>query len=169
VTELKCPLMDMSRKIYFKYAFNSRLNKHFVHRIVKVTCFSFIIPQRNPCMCCTFYSQKPLLAFISRAMVCLLYLLFQIKRMHVLLLAALLKHGPSGPCWSVKSSAVLAYTATRRLQLWHQMRSLCLHQLVILDICFNKYMILSSLWRFHPHSLVTFKLRVNQCQNLLQI
>ena len=42
------------------------------------------------------------------AMVCLLYLFFQIKRQHVLLSAALLKHGNSGPCLSVRSSAVLA-------------------------------------------------------------
>ena len=66
--------------------------------------------------------------------VCRFYLLFQRKRQLVLLLAALLKYGNSGPCWSVRSSVVLPITVTRRLRPCHGMRSLCLHQTVITDI-----------------------------------
>ena len=60
-----------------------------------------------------------------------LHLSFQIRKQHVLLLVALWKPGHSGSCWRARWSVVLKATATPKLQLWHKLQSLCLHQRVI--------------------------------------
>ena len=77
-------------------------------------------------------------------MICRLYFLFQIKRQRVLLLAALLKHGKTGPYWSVSFSAVFPLTVTPgpRLQ---EIRSMCLHHSVIVSIKANDFIQLVTL------------------------
>ena len=88
--------------------------------------------------------------------VCRFYLLFQRKRQLVLLLAALLKHGNSGPCWTVNSSVVLAMTVTLRLRPCQEMRSLCLHQTVIIDTKIFDFMQLVTLPSRFIQSIIWF-------------